>query len=77
MGPDARRILGVLSAPGDDDKVIHEARALLGMVPGSFDEGFRYRWRGWLDAVGAGPVDYITAEHMSLLRRVRGRGPVE
>ena len=80
MGPDARRLLDVLSAPGDDDATVHEARQLLGMTPGPFDEAFRYRWRGWLDAVGHGPTDFITGSQMVTLRRVRGRaadGPAE
>lgn len=80
MGPDARRLLDVLSAPGDDDATVHEARQLLGMTPGGYDEAFRYRWRGWLDAIGYGATDFITGSQMVTLRRVRGRaadGPAE
>ena len=73
MGPDERLVTGALSAPGDDDAVVHEARGLLGMSPGPFDESFRYRWRGWLEAVGHGACDYITEAHMVTLRKVRGR----
>jgi hypothetical protein len=68
---DLRRLLGVTASLGDDNDVVGEARRLLGMKNGVFDEALRVRWRGFLRARGLKPVDWINDSMMDALRASR------
>jgi len=71
MDNDLRRLLGVTGALGDDNDVVAEARRLLGMKDGVFDESLRVRWRGFLRGHGLKPVDWINDSMMDALRASR------
>jgi hypothetical protein len=74
MSAEVKAALGAIALPGDSSDAVSEVRRLLGLPEGGYDEALRIRWRGWLEAVGYGPCDYITAEHLATLRRVRRGG---
>lgn len=71
MDTDLRRLLGVTASLGDNSEVVDEARRLLGMKDGVFDEALRLRWRGFLRAHGLKPVDWINDSMMDALRASR------
>jgi hypothetical protein len=71
MDNDLRRLLGVTASLGDEGDVVDEARRLLGMKDGVFDEALRVRWRGFLRAHNLKPVDWISDSMMDALRASR------